>query len=255
MIVFVFDNTFEGLLTTVFESYSRKMVPEKILTEQQQIPLFTDHIIRITTDEEKAQRVWKGLKKKISPSACTMVAVTFLADVEDVGGLLFRYICKAINAPKSIETNFVDPDVLETSKLYKKVCKESHRIEQFVRFQKSADGIFFAPVSPQHNVLPLKIQHFTDRFADQKWVIYDTRRNYGFYYDLEKTQEITFDNLRIDSHSGKLDEEAMASDEKLYQQMWKTYFKAMTIKERINPKLHRQHLPRRYWKYLTEKQK
>lgn len=30
--------------------------------------------------------------------------------------------------------------------------------------------------------------------------------------------------------------------------------KALTIKERINPKLHKQNLPRKYWKYLREKQ-
>ncbi|MDD3778627.1 MAG: DUF4130 domain-containing protein, partial [Proteiniphilum sp.] len=53
---------------------------------------------------------------------------------------------------------------------------------------------------------------------------------------------------------GKLDEEMMAADEKLFQELWKGYFKAMTIKERINPRLQRQHMPKRFWKYLTEKQ-
>lgn len=255
MIVFIYDGTFEGLLTAVFEAYSRKLFPEKLLTEQQQLPLFADPIRNIDTDGQKAQRVWTGLKKKLSASACFMITATFLADDPEVGPLLFRYICKAIDAPKSIETNFADSDVLETSKIYKKVQRESERVRQFVCFQKSADGIFFAPISPQHNVLPLNVTHFTDRFADQKWVIYDTKREYGYYYDLENVQEVTFDNLQIDTHSGKLNEEAMASDEKLFQQMWKSYFKSMTIKERINPKLHRQHLPRHYWPYLTEKQK
>jgi probable DNA metabolism protein len=46
----------------------------------------------------------------------------------------------------------------------------------------------------------------------------------------------------------------MAEDEKLFQEMWKTYFKSIAIKERINPKLHKQNMPVRYWKHLTEKQ-
>jgi hypothetical protein len=33
-----------------------------------------------------------------------------------------------------------------------------------------------------------------------------------------------------------LDETQMAEDEKLFQEMWKTYFKSIAIKERINPK-------------------
>ncbi|MEN6596618.1 MAG: DUF4130 domain-containing protein [Proteiniphilum sp.] len=46
----------------------------------------------------------------------------------------------------------------------------------------------------------------------------------------------------------------MAADEEMFQELWKGYFKAMTIKERINPRLQRQHMPKRFWKYLTEKQ-
>ena len=41
---------------------------------------------------------------------------------------------------------------------------------------------------------------------------------------------------------GKLDENLMAEDEKLYQELWKGYFKSMTIKERIKLKLQKQHL-------------
>ena len=65
---------------------------------------------------------------------------------------------------------------------------------------------------------------------------------------------VTFDHLNINARLGKIDESLMAEDETLFQQMWKVYFKSMTIKERINPKLHRQNMPRRFWRYLTEKQ-
>ncbi len=41
--------------------------------------------------------------------------------------------------------------------------------------------------------------------------------------------------------------------EKLYATLWKDYFKNTNIKERKNLKLHIQHVPKRYWRYLTEK--
>lgn len=254
MTFFVYDGTFEGLLCAVFESYSRKIVPDNVISEKEQLSLFSDEAVSIVSNTEQATRVWKGLQKKLSASACSMLTVTSMADYPDLGSLLFRYIRKAFDAQKSIETNFSDSDVLAVSKLYKKVSQESNRIVQFVRFQKTVDNIFFAPIDPIHNVLPLVVKHFTNRFADQKWVIYDTRRHYGYYYDLKTTQEITFENLQADLESGKLSENVLAYDEKLFQQLWKTYFKSMTIKERINPKLHRQNLPKRFWKYLTEKQ-
>ena len=73
-------------------------------------------------------------------------------------------------------------------------------------------------------------------------------------YDLKETIEVRFEQKEAHLLSGFLSEELMDENEKLFQQMWKEYFKTIAIKERINPKLHRQHLPVRFWKYMTEKQ-
>ena len=99
------------------------------------------------------------------------------------------------------------------------------------------------------------VEHFKDRFADQPWLIYDVKRQYGYYYDLKEMKEVTFENPQ-QAHlvTGMLNESLMANDEKLFRQLWKTYFKAICIKERWNPRKHRQDMPVRYWKYLTEKQ-
>jgi len=58
----------------------------------------------------------------------------------------------------------------------------------------------------------------------------------------------------VDSATGLLNGSIMDSEEQLFQDMWKSYFKSMCIKERINPRLHVQLLPKRFWKYLIEKQ-
>ena len=170
--------------------------------------------------------------------------------------LIFRYIRKAIDAPRSIETNFGDPDVLQLAQIWKKVDGERVHLMQFVRFQKAADGTFFAAFEPQYNALPLTIQHFKDRFADQKWIVYDMKRRYGFYYDLQEVTTISFDDDSRTAHliTGMLDESLMDENEKIFQKLWKTYFKAICIKERMNPRKHKKDMPVRYWKYLTEKQ-
>ena len=64
MIIFVYDKTFEGLLTAVFDAYSRRTFPDLLVTEGEPFPLFYDEAIRIYTDDRKAERVWKGLEKK-----------------------------------------------------------------------------------------------------------------------------------------------------------------------------------------------
>jgi probable DNA metabolism protein len=256
MIIFVFDNTFEGLLTSVFEAYSRRVFPDALFPEGEPLPLFHDEVFTVITEEEKAKRVWCGLQKKLSSGALSCLAQCWLAEEAETPMLLFRYIRKAIDAPRSIETNFADPDVLEFSRMWKRVDWERLRMLQFIRFQKAADGTFFAAVEPEKNALPLAIDHFKDRFADQPWLIYDIKRAYGFYYDLKEVRQVTFEEGSREGHlvTGMLDESLMDKDEKLFQQLWKTYFKAICIKERLNPRKHKQDMPVRYWKHMTEKQ-
>ena len=54
--------------------------------------------------------------------------------------------------------------------------------------------------------------------------------------------------------NGKLNEEVLSNDDQLLQNLWRTYFKAICIKERMNPRKQLNDMPRRYWKYMTEKQ-
>lgn len=225
MIIFVYDKTFEGLLTAVFDAYSRRTFPDLLVTEGEPFPLFYDEAIRIYTDGRKAERVWKGLEKKISKSPLSGLTVTWLSELPEVDLLLFRYIRKAIDAPATIEFNLGDPDILETAKIWKKVNNERLRVMQFFRFQKAADGTYFAAIAPIYNVLPLVLPYAQDRFADQQWLIYDLKREYGYYYDLNDTIEVRFEEK--DSHllTGLLSEDIMDKDEKLFQSMWKEYFK------------------------------
>ncbi|MDR1556343.1 MAG: TIGR03915 family putative DNA repair protein [Tannerellaceae bacterium] len=252
MLVFRYDKTFEGLLTSLFDAYSRKTFPERLLSENEQLPMFAEQAHLVVTETAKAARVWTALEKKLSEPVCGMLMHVWLSELPGSDELLFRYMRKAFDSPSSIAGNFIDKDVLEVMKIARKVSREREHLMQFVRFQKTADDIFFAPVSPLYNALPLTLPYFTSRFADQKWLIYDLKRRYGYYYDLETASEVSLDK---DEHlaGGKLDENIMAQDEKLFQEMWKEYTRSLTIRERLNPKLQRQHMPQRFWKYMPEK--
>jgi probable DNA metabolism protein len=125
-------------------------------------------------------------------------------------------------------------------------------MEAFVRFQKTADHLYFAIIEPDYNVLPLIKDHFRKRYADQKWLVYDAKRKYGIFYNLEEVAEVQI-NFEKEMSRGKKVQTIYNSDEEIYQQLWHQYFKSVNIAARKNTKLHIQHMPRRYWKYLTEK--
>ena len=252
MTLFFYDKTFDGLLTAVFNAYSRRTFPDRLLRIGEPTPLFTDETYTVVTDTARAERVRRGLMRKLPTEATTMILRAWLSEQPAVDELLFRYIRKALDAPESIATNFADPDVLEVRNLALKVSREAHKLKQFVRFSKTADGLYVAPIRPLYNALPLAVPHFTDRFADQPWVIYDLRRRYGYHYDLHTAREVTLaDDAALRS---RLSPDLLAADEQRFQDLWRTYFRSLTIRERLNPRKQRQDMPIRFWPHLTEMQ-
>ena len=93
MNIFLYDKTFEGLLTSVFEAYSRRIFPDALLLEGEPLPLFYDEIFTVITDEEKSGRVWRGLQKKLSSAAlaclaqCWLKGESVIFDVDVKGGV------------------------------------------------------------------------------------------------------------------------------------------------------------------------
>jgi probable DNA metabolism protein len=257
MTVYVFDGTMDGLLSAVFDAYALKEQPEELLKSGDALPLFCERTYQVMTDEDKAQRVWAGLEKRLEREALKLISVSWLSELQELSSPLFHYIYKVFKQG-DISRNFADPDVLSVTNIARRVLHEQLRMKQFIRFQKAKDGTYLAVVSPDHNVLPLITDHFSDRFNDQPWLIYDAHRHYGFYYDGHAAPfRITFEDeakVPFSLESGKLNEEVLSSDDQLLQNLWRTYFKAICIKERMNPRKQLKDMPRRYWKYMTEKQ-
>ncbi|MFT2010049.1 TIGR03915 family putative DNA repair protein [Pontibacter sp. 13R65] len=255
MHLYTYDGSFEGLLTVVFDAYERKVWPHSIEQEHLAQPQLLSQTIAVTTDEAKANRVWQGLQQRLSAGALRSLYHTYLWEQPGFEMLLFEYARLVFSNKSSIEGNFTADCVLQVQQASKQVHREKHRMEAFVRFQKTQDGLFYAAISPDYNVLPLIINHFKNRYADQQWCIYDLRRRYGTYYDL---QAVTFINLEKTGmprrQQGVLQKADFDTKEDMYQQLWQVYFDHVNIPERKNPKLHQRHVPKRYWKYLSEKQ-
>ena len=255
MTVYTFDGTMDGLLTAVFDAFALHEQPDQLLKQGDALPLFCEHLYRVSTDEEKARRVWTGLEKRLPCEALKLISVSWLSEQPELPTPLFLYICKVFRQG-DISKNFADPDVLEVTNIARRVLHEQLRMKQFIRFQKAKDGTYLAVVSPDHNVLPLITHHFSDRFNDQPWLIYDAKRHYGYYYDGAEVIRITFENesaVPFNLSNGKLNAETLSNDDQLFQDLWRTYFKAICIRERMNPRKQLSDMPRRYWKYMTEK--
>ncbi len=251
-ITLLYDGTYEGLLSAIFESYRLKIKVEKIVPKEvYQDQLFGDPI-DVETNHEWAKRVIKGVKKKAGNKGTQLIYRCFLSEQVGIEMLIYHFVQMAMSSTDNVVENYRNDKVLALHKINKKIGREVHRMHAFVRFQKTKDDIYAAIIEPDFNVLPLIGDHFEKRYPAQQWLIYDTRRHYGIFYDLEKITFITFDQADHQNLS-HLSKEILTIDEPDYQILWKSYFESVNIPERNNPKLHLQHVPKRYWKYLVEK--
>ncbi len=246
-----YDGSFDGFLSCVFVVYEQKISTPTIQKEFQNTADFFATTETVFTDAKRAKRVWKAFCKKTTSKEQKDVFKVFLSEIKGVENTLLRYMQHTFKNAPSKDIDFSNKDILKISQVARMVDREKHRMEAFVRFQLTTDQIYVSTVEPDFNVLPLIINHFKDRYADQKWLIFDMKRKYGIFYDLISVDTITFEDK--EDHILKKISDNYDDKESEFQQLWDTYYKNVNIKSRKNTKLHLQHLPKRYWKYLTEK--
>lgn len=248
----IYDSTFEGWLTAVFEIYELKLTDVVFAKNEVSNSLLFSENHFVVTDESKANRVLTGLKKRLSNEGFANIYRAFLSDLEKIEENLFQFVKYVLASSVNIEEDLANTFVLEVKKAAHLTGKETHRMKAFVRFKLTKDNLYYAIVEPDCDVLPLIESHFKNRYADQRWLIYDSKRKYGIYYDLENTSTVQL-QFNAESTSSKFLAEICDDDEAFFQNLWRQYFSSTNIESRKNTKLHLQHMPKRYWKNLTEK--
>jgi probable DNA metabolism protein len=247
----VYDGSFGGWLSAVFDVYEYKFASVTICPEHHRQDKLFGETHTVHTERTKSERVWKGLEKYLPAQGRQKLYKTFLSEQRGMEDMLLEYVQYVFREKKDITKDYGHRAVSYITDTAKKVHREKHRMEAFVRFQKTGDDLYFSIVEPDFNVLPLIATHFEKRYADQRWLIYDKKRKYGIHYDLKVTSFV-----QIDIATGAGDTELgniLNESEHAYQQLWRDYFHSTNIKARKNMKLHIRHMPLRYWKYLTEK--
>ncbi len=247
----LFDGSWKGLLTGVFEVFERKWFNARVFTEDDYQATMFDGCFTVITDNAKARRVYDGLRKRLDADSFKTFFYAFFSEQQAGYQYLLDMAVYVFQNPGKVSDNFGHPAVLGVSRFAKSVGREAHRMKAFIRFQKFSDGTFFEVIYPDFNVLPLIAGHFQKRYTDQPWVIYDEKRAFGLYYNKVLVQEITFHFWEQKKDTGVV-VQRFDDGEIKYDQLWKDYYRSTTIASRKNEKLQRQHVPLRYRKYLNE---
>lgn len=241
-VTYIYDGTFEGWLSAVFEAYARKSAEAEILSAYVQ-PEWGREYREVATDAEKASRVTRGIRSRMGTEVYHTIWTAFLSDAEDVGTVLYRYVRFGFEVGTSLTRRMTDPRVLAVNKLASLVTREAGHLLQFVRFAQTITGVYYAEISPQYAVLPILMPHFSHRMGTQAFVIYDNVHRCSGLSDGKRWVLTSVDGVQTPD---------LSESERAYRKLWKTFYDTVAVKERVNPALRQRLMPKKFWKNMVE---
>ncbi|WP_346869654.1 TIGR03915 family putative DNA repair protein [Clostridium sp. UBA5119] len=241
---FLYDGSFEGLLTTIFYAYSYKE-DVKITISSSYVPSLITTTEEITTEEDKFNRVYSSIKDNLSYLTLKNVYYLYLSALPSSEDLIFKYIKLCYKFGDSINLAKNNDIILTVDKYCRRVSLEAHRFTGFVRFKEIAPFTFYSVIEPDHNILPLIQTHFIERFSDQNFIIHDIKRELALIYNKKDGIISSFSKA-----NGEYLEASSLNDN--FESLWKEFYNSINIKERENLKLTRRSMPIRYWNHLPE---
>ena len=239
--ILVYDGSFEGFLSLVYEVYYKKLKPTKIYKTIPNEIIF-EEILEIQTSEENSTKVLKAIKTKFPKPIVEKILNIFMCDSRAFEVALLEFIIIGFKDTKQL-FNINNSSVFYLSNLEKELFKNVHKMYAFVRFEELDDDTLYAKLECKFNVVYFLAKHFLKRFNNQNFIIHDINRKIAFTKtkDDYSIQEVAF-----------FDEPNYSINEEKFQKLWKRFFKGVTIEERINPKLQQQLIPLIYRTYMSE---
>ena len=241
---YIYDGSFEGLLTSIHVAYYNRENPDGILPKNSVEENFIVENIYIETDSEKSRNVYEAIENKISKESLRRVFSCYLSELPGHGILILKYLRLGFKVGPCVNLNLTNDVVREVDNISKKLARERHRFLGLLRFKEIQNEILYSSIEPDHNIIGILAPHFASRMENENWVIHDVKRGIGVLYD---KKEWVIKDIEIK------DPLIIKEDEEDYQDLWKTYFKAIAIENKINPKLQKSNMPMKYWKHLVEK--
>ena len=239
--ILVYDGTFEGFLSLVYEVYYKKLKPIKIYKTLPNEIIF-EEILEIETSQDNVLKVLNAIKTKFPKEILEKILNIFMCDSKEFEMALLEYIIIGFKETKQL-FNINNSCVFYLNSLEKELFRNVHKMTGFIRFEELEDTTLYAKVESKFNIVYFLGKHFLKRFNNQNFIIHDLNRKLAFVKMQNdfSVQEVAF-----------FDEPNYSSNEQKFQKLWKSFFSGVTIKERINSKLQQQMVPLIYRTYMSE---
>lgn len=239
--ILLYDKSFEGFLSLVYEVYYKRLKPKKIITKMPET-LILEEIIEIKSNQTNSQKVLEAIKKIFPKNSFELIMNIFMCDSKEYELALLRYIINGFKDKNEL-FNINNEEVFYLQNLEKELFRHVHKMYGFVRFKELDDGTLYAQIETKFNVVYFLGKHFLKRLNNQNFIIHDVNRELAFVkIDDKSSIEIVSD----------FDTPTVAQSEEKFEELWKRFFNAVTIESRENRRCQQNFVPLLYRTYMTE---
>lgn len=240
MTYFLVDGSEDCFYTAVFDAYKNK---DCLITSERDVQLGLGfEVLDVVTDENKAARV-RAKINALDRGAAEDITLLLKSCNPLKESVAFEYIRLIIESGGAVRGMLANPTVIEMTEIRTRVFGEAHRLKGLLRFMENADGVLYAPYSPDNDITEILAVHFAARFGAQPFVIHDIKRKLAALYDGNEIVMTRADDAEI----------YLSEYESYFQNLWKQYYNSVNIASRPHEKQMRGSMPVRYWKFLPEK--
>ena len=241
--IYVHDGSYGGLLSAVHLLRERGEEPEDLKGEGTALQeSLLAETVYVSTEAGRVEAVCSDVCAKVSARALRNTFYAFLSGMEGADYAIYRYLSLGWETGPGLDARLGDEYVHAVHGMSRCTGREAHRMRGFLRFRQLEDGIYYAPMQAQCDVLCLVAPYFLSRMGDQDWMIHDLARDQAALCrggELELAYVPGFDPR-------------ITADEGFYQHLWRDYFKTIAIAQRKNPRLQMSCMPKKYWQILVE---
>ena len=243
MLYLIYDGSFPGFLTAVFEAFEKKTQELDFVSVQNHVPSFYEEHM-VAYDRKKAGKVYHAITQKLCVSCYDRIFHAWLSHQVGIERDIFLFLKMSFASGKNLWAMLSEPVISRVSTAARAVEREAELYLGILRFRR-ASGIYVADISSKREVLPVIVPHFSQRFGDSPFLIRDLNFSQAFFCAKGKSGFVRMEEF---SDLNKISE----NDE--FETMWKAYYRSVSIKERKNPKVMQSHMPKYTWKYLIERE-
>lgn len=245
------EDSIEGIFTGVYDAYALKEGHEHIhiqIGEEENLRLFASYLY-IQPDSVKTKKVSDTILRRLGKDTYLDICRALSTSDSGKGQAVYRTIVDGITngSGRKVMENLTNPYVELTFRLARNAGNEIHRMLEFLRFKELEQGILYAVIGPECNVVPFLMPHFADRLPLENFIIYDEKHNVYGVHPAKMEWYLVLDSDISDENLQK-----MSATEEQYQKLFTAFCNTIAIKERKNLGLQQQMLPLKFREYMVE---